>query len=222
MGGYLSENEFIKFIERHKRVIIKPKESACGEGIRLLDFCNSLNKEIIYNEYQNLKGHDILIEECIENEPLVKAFHPSSLNTVRIVTVKTHSGVEILGSFIRFGRSNNIVDNGGQNGLLAMVDCTTGTIMTDAFDKMGNSFQRHPDSNIPFIGFKIPGFKDMITVVTKAALINPQVKVIGWDVVKKSNGEIDIVEGNHRPDAYGLQMPIDKGYKTKLYKMIKI
>lgn len=151
----------------------------------------------------------------------MKDFHPSSLNTIRIVTVYTSHGIEILGSFIRFGTGGNIVDNGGKDGILAMVNPETGVVMTDGYNKIGKIFIKHPDTHKEIKGFGIPRYREMIELCKQAASEDSRIKIIGWDITLRENDSIEIIEGNHRPDAYGLQMPIKKGYKTRLFEMLK-
>lgn len=213
ISGASPKEKIAEFIAKHD-CIVKPLMSACGNGIfKLKAGCDI--------PWDSMPRASFLIEECIYNEPQTKCFHPNSLNTVRIVTVKSKNGdVNVLGSFIRFGTGGHVVDNGGNDGILAQVDVVSGLIVTDAFDKTGNSYSHHPDSGLEIKGFKIPGFNKMVETCTKAHLVEPKVSIVGWDVVLRDNGLLEIIEGNHRPDAYGLQMPLKKGYRTRLNKLL--
>lgn len=209
---------FLEFITKYD-CIAKPSKSSCGTGVfKIVRNSSDMEKSL----FLKLSQDNYILEQCIRNEASIAAFHPSSLNTVRVVTVRGKSGkIWILGSFIRFGTGGNIVDNGGKNGILSQIDLTTGEIFTDAVDKDGRSFATHPDSGITFKGFRILKFKEMLEVCVKAArTAPPSVPIIGWDVVIRDDGIIDIIEGNQRPDAYGLQTPVKIGYKDKLYKFL--
>ena len=79
-------------------------------------------------EAAKILGTDSLIEECIEGCAELQRFHPESLNTIRVVTVRGRSGIRVLGSFIRFGRGGAVVDNAHAGGLFAHVDITEGRL----------------------------------------------------------------------------------------------
>ena len=49
--------------------------------------------------------------------------------------------------------------------------------------------------------------------------MTPEVRLIGWDVVVKQNGEINLIEGNISPGARTIQMPIKEGLR-KEYRSI--
>lgn len=214
-----SYEEFSDFINKHD-CIAKPKKSSCGNGV--FRFSKENNEKDVKSQYEFLKHNDYILEELIRNEDSIAQFHPQSLNTIRIVTVRGKSGkINILGAFIRFGTGGNVVDNGGNDGILAQINCEKGEIMTEAFDKKGISYSKHPDTGIQFIGFKIPHFQEMIDISKAAAEIVPSVPITGWDIVLRNDGIIDIIEGNHRPDAYGLQTPLKQGYRTKLKEFLK-
>lgn len=52
------------------------------------------------------------------------------------------------------------------------------------------------------IGKVIPYWDKIIEMIKRAALVIPEVRLVGWDVAITSNG-VQIIEGNHNP---GIQM----------------
>ncbi len=201
-------------------LIVKPVEASCGKGIFKLK--RETDETKVKTIYQELTSDNYVVEECISNYESIKQFHPSSLNTVRIVTVlNSKDEVNVLGSFIRFGTGGNVVDNGGSDGILAMIDIDSGKIFTDAYNKKGIAFKVHPDTGIKFSGFTIPRFQEMIEVCKLGAKRVPQARILGWDIVLRDDNEIDVVEANAMPDAYGLQMPVKKGYRSTLMEMMR-
>lgn len=158
-----------------------------------------------------------VVEECLSNEHQIRAFHTSSLNTVRIVTVRGKKNkIYTLGSFIRFGTKGHIVDNGGNDEILAEIDIETGEIITAAYDKFGTTYENHPDTWLPIRGFIIPKFDQLIDTCKAAHMSEPCISIVGWDVVLTDKDQIENIEGNHRPDAYGLQVPQKKAIKPNL------
>lgn len=211
-----SFEEFSNFVNKFD-CIVKPQESSSGKGI----FKHlSSSKDDLQQFYQYCCTNNCLLEECISNESTLQKYHSESLNTVRIVTVKGNTKISILGAFVRFGTGKNCVDNGGTEGILALIDPLSGKVITDAFDKNGKSYSKHPDSGLYFIGLQIPKWEQLISTCKSAAQVVSGIKVIGWDIVVTDKNTIEIIEGNHRPDAYGLQTPLKKGYKSYLKKLL--
>ena len=215
-----ARREEIEGLISESDTIAKPQESSSGIGILKLNLVSAASER--YKIVKMLKDRPFVLEECVSNSGETAKFHPESLNTVRVVTVLGKSGkVSILGSFIRFGTGGNYVDNGGKDGILAEIDVDSGMVITNAFDKHRNEFDRHPDSGLLFKGFKIPEFDSIIGVCSAAAKEIPEVPIVGWDVAITKEYGIEIIEGNNRPDAYGLQSPRLKGYKSRLKELVE-
>lgn len=179
-----------------------------------------MEESLILSLFEKLKSSEVLIEECIENIDSVKAFHPASLNTIRIITVRNGRGdITTLDSFIRFGTGGNVVDNGGRGGILAGIDIPSGSICTDGIDKRGNKYVNHPDTNLRFKGTVLERFDEMVQTCKDAHKLEKNAKVIGWDILVRDNGIIEIIEGNHRPDAVE-QMLWPTGFRKRLKKLI--
>ncbi len=162
----------------------------------------------------------MLIEECVDSCNLLKAFHPQSLNTIRVVTVSGKKKACVFGSFFRMGRGNNVVDNAHAGGIFAQININDGTIESDGIDTNGNRFDCHPDTGIRIRGFQIPQWNVIVKTCCEAALEvgNP---ITGWDVAINSKGDIVLIEGNYGPDFDVMQSPLKIGVKKEICKIIK-
>ena len=104
------------------------------------------------------KGY--LVEEKIYNTEDISTIHSSSLNTYRIVTIKTkdnkwHNAF----SYIKFGQKGKQVDNLLAGGILAEVN-HQGKIVS-AFDyHRFKPATRHPDSDYQLVGMEIKHFQE--------------------------------------------------------------
>lgn len=188
--------------------IAKPDEGSLGFGI--FKFHSS---DIDKNLFSKLKNDKYLVEQFIHNENSLASFHPNSLNTIRITTLK--NGV-ILGTFIRFGNNGNIVDNAHAGGIFATINPETGIIETSGIDTDGNQYENHPFSGLQIKGFHIPRWYELIEKVREMHLSIPQAPIVGWDICIDSNNNIEVIEGNHMPDFDVLQSPQKTGIRKRL------
>ena len=204
---------FIKLVEAGKKYIVKPDEGSLGEGIFLLS-----GREFTQGKFDELKERNFIVEEVLYNESTLASFHPFSLNTIRVMSLR--SG-EIIGSFIRFGNNGNIVDNAHAGGIFAQIDIQKGIISTDGIDTCGNRYVRHPYSDIDIKGVVIPRWDDILSTVRRIHSTIPQADVIGWDVCLTDHNEIEIIEGNHLPDLDLIQSPQKRGIRAKMNSLLQ-
>ncbi len=211
-----SYDEFVQLITNYD-CIVKPHSGSLGNGVFKIWKNNT-------KDYQKLFDYclknEMLVEQCIESCEELKAFHPESLNTIRVVTVSNREKAEVFGSFIRMGVGNSVVDNAHAGGVFAQINVKDGIIESDGINTNGQRFVCHPDSKIKIKGFKIPQWKHICNTCCEVAKLtdNP---ITGWDVVINNRGEIEFVEGNHSPDFDVMQSPLQIGVKKRIYALIK-
>ena len=129
----------------------------------------------------------------------------SSINTVRVITVFKNNKAYIVAAYIRIG-NGKIVDNFNNGGMSAPINVDTATVEFPALDKKGNLYEKHPLTNTPIIGFKIPKWDEIQKLVTEAGKIVPQVRFVGWDVCISEHGPL-LIEGNNFPGHDIYQLP---------------
>ena len=76
-----------------------------------------------------LRGKPLIIEELVVQDPRMAAFHPSSVNTMRVMTWYDGGEMTILYALVRMGRGGSVIDNASAGGVIAAVDRESGTIM---------------------------------------------------------------------------------------------
>lgn len=139
------------FFQRHNSVIIKPIDGDSGKGIRIVHGCDKLtDAEIDDLVRENKTG---IVEELLYNHPKLNELNASSLNTMRIITVRNGDEVDVLFAGIRFGAKGCEIDNISKGGHIAPIDIESGTICGHSHTKktvtMNNENNNH-------IGFQIP------------------------------------------------------------------
>lgn len=211
----MSFESFTDFINKHPRFIYKPLKGSHGKGIGIID---TAQLSSISAEYDRLKSDEALIEEIIEQHESIAEFNPSSINSLRVVTIVTNEGVaKIMTGNFRVGRGNKIADNFHHQGIASLLDLDSGVVVTSGIDSSGDRYNFHPISNKQIIGFRIPYWEEVKDTVLKAALLLPDVKYVGWDIAIGQEGKVYIIEGNAAADPDITQIP-DKVGKWELYK----
>lgn len=196
---------FLHFAEDHPRIFIKKAVGWGGEGARIEDVDTPEKAEVVWNTLST----DFVAEPVIENHPDLKAIHPGSLNTIKVVTLYLENGPEIQTALIRFG-NNTVVDNVHSGGMGAGVNIETGRIETDAVDKHFQRFSVHPVTGKPIKGVVIPEWDAVKQLVLKAASVTPELRYSSWDIAVTPDGPI-MIEGNWDAEFYAEQMLYNRG-----------
>lgn len=191
--------EFKNFTKKHKKIVVKPLSESCGKGVEILNVTNKNAKEIYTNLLETKR---YLVEEVASQCKELASLHKTSINTIRMVTLKE----EIVAAFLRIGSDNNIVDNFNHGGLVVPINIETGVIDYLAIDKKGNLYENHPISKKPIVGFQIPKWKKIKSFVKEAAKEIPEMGYVGWDVSLGEKGPF-LIEGNEFPGHDLYQLP---------------
>lgn len=192
-------DEFERFIKKHKEIIVKPLDQACGKGVEKIKVDKNNVKEV-YNNLLETKR--TLVEEVAVQCKEISSLHPSSINTMRIVTLNQ----KIVAGYLRIGNNENVVDNFNHDGLAAPINIKTGTIDYVAIDKKGNLYKNHPITNEKILGFKIPKWNEIKEFVIKVSNKIPEMGYVGWDVSLKTKGPF-LIEANEFPGHDIYQLP---------------
>jgi hypothetical protein len=128
------------------------------------------------------------------------------------MTDSTGGTPKIVFTGMRIGNGYAEVDNFHRGGMCAAVDIETGVLAPTAYDKDLNEYKAHPVSGVPFGGFRLPNWELVKNAVLRAALIEPRIMFIGWDVAITQNG-MTFVEANRRPGFDLCQVALQKGCK---------
>ena len=203
-----------EFAKKHKKIIIKPLKGSFGAGVRVLEkeWTDDELKQIIF-EYCTKEIGGFIAEELIVQVPEMAQFHPASLNTIRVATVRFDEGSEVIGAFFRTGRGESIVDNGGQGGIFGTIDVKSGVIVAVG-DECGNNYTKHPDTEIDMVGFSIPRWEDAVNTAKELSLVIKDNRYTGWDLALSEKGWV-LVEGNSMGQ-FLWQIPTRKGFRSEI------
>ena len=198
----------------NQNLFCKLVDGECGRGIFKLEIRDGKvyveGKEFAATEaYKMLTNGRYLAQSVISQHPQISALHPQSINSLRIVTVKSLKDgvIRVWPSILRIGTGNSIVDNTSQGGLCVGIDFETSHLKQWGFFKpqFGRKTDHHPDSGIVFSEFEIPFLKEAQEQAIYFHSMLPGMQSVGWDIAIGENGPV-FIEGNDNWEINGPQI----------------
>ncbi len=161
-----------------------------------------------------------IFERRLEQHPRMSELNPSSVNTIRLVTVMREGDVQPFGALVRCGAKGRYVDNWAVGGIAVGVNLDTGRLMPRGIfgpGKGGAAFS-HPDTGAVFDGFEIPCFKEAVALARRLHPFFYGLPSIGWDIAVTPEGP-SFIEGNERWDTRLMQAVLG-GIKDRLLREV--
>lgn len=200
----------------------KEMDGECGAGIFKLKIENGLfylnNEKISANELEGVVYNtEYIFQELVIQHSRMSELYPYSINTMRLVTVRSlkDNKIHLMPSILRIGANGSFVDNTSQGGIAVGFDLETGRLNRFGFYKpqFGRRVEVHPNSGIRLEEFNIPFIKE---AEQKAVFFHSMLKDIhsvGWDIAIGPDGPI-FIEGNDNWEINGPQVG-NRGLKAE-------
>ena len=154
-----------------------------------------------------------LIEEYLEQHPVLAGLNPSSLNTARLWVYRdADSAPRVVASSLKAGRAGALVDN--SSGALGIpMNCERGTLKAAIVDSppARKICPAHPDHGAPIEGIEVPFWTETQELACRALSVFPGLRFAGIDVAILPTGPV-IVELNAFPDKEG-QIDCERGVR---------
>jgi hypothetical protein len=169
---------------------------------------------------QKLNGN-YLIQEKLNQHPAMAELHPSSINTLRLVTARIDGEIKLLSAAQRIGANGKSVDNWAAGGIVVAVDRQEGTLGREGFFKpgYGGRVTRHPSTGVAFEGFQIPYFAQCLEIARQAHSQLYAIHSVGWDVAITAAGPV-LIEGNDDWEG-GIPMVLEEDFKPRFLAALK-
>ena len=211
-------DRFCEIINRYGNAMIKPATASGGYGVVKVSASVTEDVRKCFDQLSIIApNEEAIIEEYVQQAPELKALHPASLNTARIITILDHRGEpHIIGSIFRIGRDGKNVDNGSSGGILC--DLSKSGVILKCTDKTGQSYIDHPNTGHRLIGFVIPRWDEAITLVMELARQKPAIRYCGWDIALTTKGWI-MIEGNESAE-FSVMQAFGYGYRTTVTRYL--
>ena len=199
-----SLEEFEAFCNKHEDMMIKPIDETGGVGVEKIYTKDFSSVKEMYDSIMNKKAY--LVEEVVKQHHDISKLYPYSVNTYRILTIKTDDNVDVIFGYIRLGNNGSVVDNHHAGGMSTPIDLETGKILYPAVDLNLNLFDEHPMTHVKFVGYQLPYWNEAKEMVKEAAKLIPELRYNGWDVAISEDGPL-LIEGNHLPGYDSMSLP---------------
>jgi hypothetical protein len=197
-------------------VIVKPADYSSGGKSIFSIFRNahgwidSESNPVTYEWVSKLTQRDWIFQEALENSKEIAAIHNHCLNSFRVMTIfKRGCKPQAIYVSLKLGTSStSATDNAHTGGIYVGVDNITGCLGDRGFDEDLNEYFCHPLSLVKFEGNKIERIHSVIDCAERAALLFPDLMIVGWDVALCEDGAY-LIEGNSSPGLTVIQRPHD-------------
>lgn len=228
VGGNFISHDGIEYdipmlLSKHVFVLKRPNLEASGgfyycrctdeHGFRCIYVNDALYSVKDFEDLMKT-GIWILQDAIVAHHDLVR-IGGEALHTTRIVTVKTHSGVEFVSSFQAFTTSGSKSDSWSNCSVYVGIDSGTGRLKKNGFYspwmKDITITTTHPDTGVSFNGSHIPFYSDAVRICERAHQLLYANFSVGWDVAITDDGPV-IVECNETPGMNAMQC-VDKGLR---------
>jgi len=195
--------------------VVKPSHGAWGRGVRAFrredggfvdDSGGRWKAEELGRATITHPAYDsFLIQERLHDHPgLARLSGSTSLQTVRIQSwIRGDGEVTLPMAFLKVIASDGLVDNydhGRTGNLVAYVDPSTGDLEGAVGPRTIGGLpcihRVHPRTAVCFDGFRIPLWKEVCSLVRRAAGVFVPLRAIGWDVAITPSGPV-LLEGNN-------------------------
>ena len=219
------------FVKKHPDFVVKPIDMGLGNGVHKasVEGLNDAQKKQFFldllkegkenlSQYWYGKESALVLEELIEQDSSFAAFHPQSVNSVRITTVKVGDKINIYHPWFKIGRGGNFITSAAYGTFDAGIDVDTGLVTTAGFNEDFEVFKVHPETKLPIKGFQIPRWEEAKELAKEMASRIPDIAYVGWDIVLTPKGWC-IMEGNYQGD-FMWQLFNEKGNKKEFEELI--
>jgi len=199
----LNESEANSILQSYQKPwIIKPSIDS-GGGQQILKGQSKNNSiylesdKVVIKDIANRYQRGFIIQELVSQPAILDQFHPESLNTFRVVTLRLHQEITVLSSIVKFGTGNFLVDNSGKGGIWCGVT-EDGKMSNVGYTNKFQKLQSHPDSKIDFKNINFHFFESI-----KGFAINMHKELlyfdlVSWDIAINKDEEPILIEYNLR------------------------
>ena len=181
------------------KMVIKPSDSYGGKGFKILYVENGdlkwKGEKIDIKKLFDSYGNDFIIQKYIKQHESFSALHPSSLNTIRIMTIRLDGKIHHLSSVMRMGRDDSEMDNVTQGGISIGVD-TNGNLGRWADYNIIERYEKHPTTKVKFEGYRIHGSEKARKLALELHKRSPYFDILSWDTAIDEKGEAVMIEMN--------------------------
>jgi len=181
--------------------IIKAAQIDGGKGVKKFETDGNLvlldGKALTLVEIEKRFGRDFLIQEIVVQHATMAAPHPTSVNSLRVVTMRWRGEIRLLTMFARFGIAGRLTDNAGTGGICCGVDLAEGRFRDHGVDETGERYDRHPTTAYDFgLRALVPGFERVRQRAAQLHQLIHHFDLVSWDFAVSPDAQPIFMELN--------------------------
>ncbi len=190
-GDYdpITRQELDSLLENEPEIVVKKAQGS--EGGRGVFFVKGTDFATVEKKIRD----DIVIQRPIVQHPQLAAINPSSVNTIRLMSLLTDGKAKVYSGILRIGVGGSRVDNASSGGITCGIT-PDGKLKKYAYNVKGNTWEKHPDTGLVFEGHTIPAFEKCMDLVQHLHVQIPHFRLVSWDFTVNEAGEPVLVEAN--------------------------
>lgn len=225
-------SEFLEFFSEHDEFVIKPIGLATSIGVRKVsrkDYgydgraaFESILSEIgqIQSRIKWAKGFGVIVEEVIQQGEALSRLHKSSVNSVRLTTIRHGDDIHIFYPVLRIGMGGEFLCSGAVGSILTGINVATGITETDGYNEWNEHYIVHPNTGVSLRGIPIPKWEELCDIAKEIASKFDSLRYIGWDFVYTAEDKWVVMEGNENGEFLG-QIAYQRGLLKEFQKLIQ-
>lgn len=211
-------HEFYRLLIKHKKVLIKPLKGSLGQGVEVVSIMDTKKDPKFAENMLKNYPQGILVEELIDQHPVMTSLNPPSSNTLRIMTINLDDEIRVYPA-LRIGTTDSITDALSRGGITGRVDIETGEIL-EVRNSSGKRFVTNPGCGAQLLGIKIPDIKGAIDLAKELAAKMPKYRYIGFDIALTKKGWV-MIEFNGKAGVVCVQTALGHGLKQEVIEIFE-
>ena len=189
----ISCDDFERILREEKRVIVKPSDGYEGRGVEIWDTHDvDLKTKLIH------KARSYVVQEVLMQHESLSKLNESSVNPIRVMTLRLNGKIKYLHSIVRFGIPGSITDVNFKNGKEIIQACSVsseGIINPYYYDANGLKWQREETMGGNQV-LQIPNFDKVIQLALEIHEGLYHFDLVGSDITVDRNGNPIMIEFN--------------------------
>jgi len=185
-----------------------------AQGLVTLGDGRQVDAADLANEIVENYGKGYLFQALLVQPPEIERIVGKTAATIRVVTVQSKKGPQVLYSIWKHPKKGAMIDSGSTGGsAVALIDLETGRISRcqQGYCLDGGPIENSFTTGVPIIGFQIPHWDEIRRLAASAHNLFADHGVLGWDFVITTEGPI-INEVNANPLHFTYQRAADRGF----------
>jgi hypothetical protein len=190
-SGYPVHLETVeRWLADQPEVVFKPAGDSGGGRAVAIGGAGAISAEIARTR------HDAVLQEVFEQHPDLARFNASSINTIRLLSLRVAGEVRPISALVRLGCEGSRVDN-VVRGAVA-VGITGGQLGAFGSDRDFGKHTHHPSSGIALAGSSVPSWPEVCELAVRSHNRFVHAGIVSWDVVVGADDRPRILEANLR------------------------